>query len=70
MENLNLFNIIAGMASIISLLISIFALNKVSKIERKSKIGGNVSFKSKGDNSQQAIGDINNPNPQQKKYCQ
>jgi hypothetical protein len=67
MDNLNLFNVIAGMASIISLLISIFALNKVSRIERKSKIKGDVSFKSKGDYSQQSMGDINNPNPQQKK---
>jgi len=60
MENLDVFNVIAGAASIISLLISCFAINKVSNLERKINIGGNVEFKSKGKNSQQAMGDITN----------
>lgn len=50
---MELFNIIAGIASVASLLISLFTLNKVNNITKKS-----IKFKVKGDDNQQAGRDI------------
>ena len=63
------FNIIAGIASIVSLIISIIAIKKVIKVETKINIDDHSSHiassqnktsqKAKGNNITQAGGDIN-----------
>lgn len=52
---MELFNIIAGVASVASLLLSLFTLNKVNNITKKSN-----NFRIKGDDNQQAGGSIKN----------
>jgi len=58
MDNIDFFNIIAGIASIVSLGISIYAISQVKSIKRETKAKGKVSFKAKGSDSKQAFGDI------------
>jgi len=53
------FEIIISSTSILSLIISLFALNKVNKISNNNKIG-KMKMSAKGDNSQQAVGSITN----------
>ena len=63
MDKWNLFNLIAGMASIISLIITFITLKKVEKIENRIKINesvGDVKQRSKGKKIQQAGRDIKN----------
>jgi len=50
---MEIFEIITGSASILSLIMSLFALNKINKIEAKN-IVGEVKMKAKGRNLQQA----------------
>jgi hypothetical protein len=57
---MDILEILANSASILSLIISIYALNKVNQIEKKTSVGGNVKFSAKGNQSQQALGDITN----------
>ncbi len=63
------FNKIAGIASILSLIISVIAIKKVSKLEANIKIDNHsshvtnshnrISQKAKGKNISQASGDMN-----------
>ncbi|MBW7988925.1 MAG: hypothetical protein FVQ84_02735 [Planctomycetes bacterium] len=63
------FNKIAGIASILSLIISVIAIKKVSKLEANIKIDDHsnhvtnshnrISQKAKGENISQAGGDMN-----------
>ncbi|MFK7983645.1 MAG: hypothetical protein AB8G86_26950 [Saprospiraceae bacterium] len=65
MDKWKLFNLIAGMASIISLIITFITLKKVEKIENRIKINesvGDVKQKAKGKKNQQAGRDIKNKN--------
>lgn len=57
------FNIIAGVASIVSLLISVFAINKVYKIEKNINISvdksvGNNQFQNKTKQSIKGSGNV------------
>ena len=66
---MNVFNIVAGIASILSLIISVVAIRKVCKIETKIKMEDNsshitnshnkISQKAKGTNITQTGGDLN-----------
>jgi len=66
---MKVFNIIAGIASILSLTLSVIAIRKVCKIETRIKIEDNsgdvtnsvvkVSQKANGKNIMQAGGDLN-----------
>ncbi len=67
-KNMNIFNIIAGIASILSLIISVIAIKKVYKFETKFKIyntsintidsQNRISQKAKGNNINQSGRDI------------